>query len=123
MLSNAGGSPDFSVELTLDHGDITFDGNSVCQELAYRLVEISDVPTVNLTYSSDPNNISTSLASSNVIPLCDSETRYIEMNCSNCTYEWNTAATTPVINVNSQGGYYGVATNPLKGKYNIFIEF
>ena len=63
------GSPAFSILLTVEHGDIV-NGSSVCSENLYRIVEISDIPTIDITYSSDLGNVTTPLPNPSIIPLC-----------------------------------------------------
>ncbi|WP_052598603.1 T9SS type A sorting domain-containing protein [Aureispira sp. CCB-QB1] len=98
----------FDVNLTLKHGEL-----GSCEETVVRQISVNDLPVVSLVYTSSAYN-GGSLPSPAY--LCDGDVATLTANCLGCnptlsTYTWNTGATTPSINIASQGGYYAQITN------------
>lgn len=91
----------FSTVLILRHGE-----TGVCNVSVARQTTINELPTVGITYNGTPV-----VGGGGASYLCDGEVGILNANCGTCvssTVNWNTNATTPSINVLSQGGYYAL---------------
>lgn len=92
-----------TVKLQLKHGE-----NGRCVEDIERQIQINPLPTLETHYN---NSL---LTTQSPQYRCDGQANTLEVKCSTCTsttFNWNTGATTPSINVPSQGGYYAVVTD------------
>jgi len=94
---------DFEISLRVKHGDTL---SVSCVEYFQRDIEIDTLPQPQLR----ANGTLIPFSGASHIPLCNGDSVTLEVDaasCGNCqTYQWNTSATTPSIDVNTQGGYY-----------------
>jgi hypothetical protein len=96
----------FSVSLTFTHGES-------CREIIDRQIGVNALPTVTLREVSTGANIT----SATPLYLCDSDSIQLIAGCTApcnaalSSFQWNTGATTPSINVATQGGYYALVTD------------